>query len=77
VVVRDGALIRSASAPLSELLPDYFVGTSQGAPAGRITLEQVLTMSAGFEWDEWSTAATRGRSSAACSTRFAERFPPS
>lgn len=52
----DRGLISSVEAPLRELLPHR--AHLLGGEKGEIRLRDVLTMSAGLEWDEWSVPYT-------------------
>jgi len=54
-IARDQGLVGDVSTPISAFYPEYADIDWSGA-RGRITLEHVLTMSAGFEWDENSVS---------------------
>jgi CubicO group peptidase (beta-lactamase class C family) len=40
--------------PIRELMPEYFEGNSADDPRNKITLRHLLTMTAGFSWNEQS-----------------------
>ena len=54
IAIEEGA-IDGVNEPLTTLMPQYRNVLEQEADKSRLTLENVLTMSSGFEWDESST----------------------
>jgi CubicO group peptidase (beta-lactamase class C family) len=46
-------LIPGVDVPVRGLIAEFFEGTVDDPRKDELTLEQVLTMTAGFEWDEW------------------------
>jgi len=71
-IARDQDLVGDVSTPISAFYPEYADIDWSGA-RGRITLEHVLTMSAGFDWDESSVSYLDPRNP--CSMMWASADP--
>jgi CubicO group peptidase (beta-lactamase class C family) len=71
-IARDQGLLGEVTTPISVFYPEYADIGWSGA-RGRITLEHVLTMSAGFEWDESSVSYLDPRNP--CSIMWASADP--
>jgi CubicO group peptidase (beta-lactamase class C family) len=71
-IARDQGLLGDVSTPISVYYPEY-VDIDWSGARGRITLEHVLTMSAGLEWDESSVSYLDPRNP--CSIMWASGNP--
>lgn len=53
-LLKQKSLIPGVDVPVRGLMSDFVEGTVDDPRKDEITLEQVLTMTTGFEWDEWT-----------------------
>lgn len=71
IAIEEGA-INGVNEPLTTLMPQYRNLLEQEADKSRLTLENVLTMSSGFVWDESSTIYGSSENSVTQLTRSAD-----